>query len=138
MINIDEIEWDEWTHGEHYGVRSKCLSDSAGGQAIATRMQELDPGKQSTPLHFHTAEEEHLFIVEGECTLLHGEECVHMIAGDYACFMPGDDRGHALLNHSKEICRYLIIGQRDQKDTVVYPEEGQVHVKALDQIFYDN
>lgn len=138
MVNIDEIEWDEWSHGEEYASRSKRLSDAAGGRSVATQMKELDAGKQSSPLHFHTAEEEHLFLVEGEATLLQGDECVHLIAGDYVCFLPGDDRGHALLNHSGNVCRYLMIGQRDHRDSVVYPEEGQVHVKALDQIFYDD
>lgn len=138
LINIDEIEWDEWTFGKQYSARSKRLSDSAGGSAIATHMKELDAGKQSTPLHFHTAEEEHLFIVEGEVTLLQGDEYIHMIAGDYVCFLPGDDRGHALLNHTDAICRYLMIGQRDHRDSVVYPKEGQVHIKALDKIFNED
>ncbi|MGI9276455.1 MAG: cupin domain-containing protein [Endozoicomonas sp.] len=136
VVNIDEIEWEEWSHGDRYGSRSKHLGSAAGGRALGMVMLELSPGKQSSPLHLHTAEEEHIFLVEGEATLLHGEDCIHLSAGDYACFLPGtDQQAHALYNHSQEVCRFLVMGQRCKDDVVVYPEQNRVQVKALGKIY---
>ncbi|KEQ17592.1 cupin domain-containing protein [Endozoicomonas numazuensis] len=135
IANIEEIEWDEWQHGEQYGNRSKNLGKAAGSRSLGMRMIELSPGKQSSPLLFHTEDEEHIFLVEGEVTLLEGDEQSHLIAGDYVCFLPGEGIGHALLNHSETVCRFLVMSQNSQSDIVVYPEHNRMLVKALGQVF---
>ena len=59
-----------------------------------------------------------------------------MTAGDYVCFLPGKgEQPHALYNHSQEVCRFLVMGQRCKDDVVVYPEQNRIQVKALGQIY---
>ena len=135
IANIEEIKWDEWQHGDQFGTRSKNLGRAAGAQNLSMRMVELEPNKQSSPLLFHTEDEEHIFLVEGEATLLEGDEQSRLVAGDYACFLAGEEIGHALLNHSETVCRFLIFSQNNPSDIVVYPEHNRMLVKALGQVF---
>lgn len=135
VVNINDIEWDEWSHDNTFGTRSKNLGRASGARDLGIQMVELEPGKQSSPLLYHTAEEEHIFIVEGEATLLEGDEVSHLMAGDYICFLPCDDRGHALFNHSDQVCRFLLLNQHNKDDVVVYPDQNRMLVKALGQVF---
>lgn len=52
-----------------------------------------------------------------------------MKAGDYVCFPAGQKVGHSLYNHTDAPCRYIIIGERNPNDVIVYPESGRVSVR---------
>ncbi|WP_292444257.1 hypothetical protein [Mesorhizobium sp.] len=52
-----------------------------------------------------------------------------MNAGDYVCFPAGQKVGHSLYNHTNAICRYLLVGERNPHDVIVYPESGRVGVR---------
>jgi uncharacterized cupin superfamily protein len=74
-------------------------------------------------------EEEHLLMVEGSATLRLGEQSFELSAGSFVCFPAGQKAGHALINNSAAACRYLIIGERNPHDVIVYPESGRVSVR---------
>jgi uncharacterized cupin superfamily protein len=38
---------------------------------------------------------------------------------------------HLFRNSFEEPCRYLMIGERQRDDVVVYPDEEQMHVRLL-------
>ena len=92
-------------------------------------MEELAPGKQTYPSHYHMLEEEHLLILEGKATLRLGEETYDLSAGDFTCFPAGQKAGHTLVNNTDSVCRYLIIGERNPNDVVVYTDSGRVGVR---------
>jgi uncharacterized cupin superfamily protein len=52
-----------------------------------------------------------------------------MSSGDYVCFPAGQKVGHSLINTSDKVCRYLIIGERNDMDVVVYTDSGRVGVR---------
>ena len=76
-------------------------------------------------------EEEHALILEGEATLLLGDERYPMKAGDYVCFPAGQKVGHSLLNSGTGPCSYLMIGERSPHDVCVYPDSNKLAVNAL-------
>lgn len=98
-------------------------------------MEELPPGKQSSPAHYHLLEEEHLLVLEGQMTLRLGEQTYEMSAGDYACFPAGQATAHTLINKSTAPCRFLIIGEHNPNDVVVYPDSGKVLVRATQEVY---
>ena len=60
-----------------------------------------------------------------------GEKEYILSAGHYVCFPAGQKVGHALINHTTEPCRYLIIGNPQPHDVAVHTDTGRVAVKLL-------
>ena len=58
-IRIDSIPWREWGRGTRFASRFRVLSDTRGEdkRKIGVAYEELPPGKQSVPLHYHMIEE---------------------------------------------------------------------------------
>ncbi|MEJ6784187.1 cupin domain-containing protein [Aminobacter sp. Piv2-1] len=124
-----EAPLELFSHGERFGSSFRHLSNFAGGTHVGVALEELAPGKETNPSHYHMLEEEHAFILEGSLTLKLGQRRHVMKAGDYVCFPAGQKVGHSLYNHTDAPCRYLIIGERNPSDVIVYPESGRVSVR---------
>jgi uncharacterized cupin superfamily protein len=125
-FNVDEVPWDEWSEGIRFGSRVKRLGKHGGGSRVGVLIEELAPHKQSVPLHWHSREEEHIWVLAGRATLRLGDARHPIKAGDYVCFPAGRALGHCMVNDSDEPCRYLVIGERSPDDVCVYPDSGKV------------
>jgi uncharacterized cupin superfamily protein len=103
--------------------RSKrALGDAFGLSRYGVNLVELSPGTWSSQRHWHTHEDEFVFVVSGELTLITdaGEQTLRpgMVAG----FPAGDTNGHHLINKSSAVASYLEVGDRNPKDEVFYPD----------------
>jgi uncharacterized cupin superfamily protein len=132
-ISSDNVAWEEFSEGTKFAIRYRHLTSAAVGPdyRVGFAIEELGPGKQSVPAHYHMLEEEHLFILEGSLTLRLGEGTHEMKAGDYACFPAGQKAGHCLINNTAKVCRYIIAGERNANEVVVYTDSNKVLVRAL-------
>ena len=128
-----DVAWTEWSEAPRFGVRYRHLSRAAMGDnyRVGVAIEELGPGKQSSPAHYHIVEEEHVYILEGALTVRIGADTHEMKAGDYVCFPAGQKAGHCLINNSGAICRYVIVGERNPNEVVVYTDTNKVLVRAL-------
>ena len=72
--------------------------------------------------HFHTLEDELVYVLEGEVTLVTDEGEQILTAGTCAGFAGGARNGHQLVNRSDRPARYLEISNRDPADRVIYPD----------------
>ena len=88
------------------------LGDEAGLTQFGVNLLRLAPGTWSSQRHWHTAEDEFVYVVEGEVTLLTdaGEEVLR--AGDAAGFKANDPNGHCLQNRSGRDAVVLEVGTR--------------------------
>ncbi len=120
---------EAFSQGERFGSSFRHLSSFGGGDHVGVALEELAPGKESNPSHYHMLEEEHAYILEGALTLRLGARAYVMKAGDYVCFPAGQKVGHSLFNHTDAQCRYLIIGERNPNEVIVYPESGRVSIR---------
>jgi uncharacterized cupin superfamily protein len=127
----DELPWEDDSHGERFAIRFRSLTDFGGGSHVGVSLEELAPGKQACPAHYHMLEEEHVYVLAGELTVRLGEERYRLGPGDYVCFPAGQKVGHALLNDGDAPCRFLMIGERDPNEVVVYPDSGRVGVRLM-------
>ena len=130
---IAEVPWEEFLHGERFGMRFQHLSSYGGGTQIGVANEVLAPGRQANPTHYHLLEEEHVLVLEGSLTLRLGDKSYVMSAGHYVCFPAGQKVGHSLYNHTAEPCRYLIIGNPHPHDVAVDTENGRVSVKLMSE-----
>ena len=83
---------------------------------------DLSPGAWSSQRHWHTHEDEFVYILAGELTLVTdtGEEI--LTAGMIAGFKAGAENGHHLINLGESTASYLEIGTRAREDEVFYPD----------------
>lgn len=132
-IASETVAWEKTQIGTNFGGRAKHLTYAATGAdyRVGLLIESPDPGKRLCPRHYHMLEEEHALILEGEVTLLLGDERHVMTAGDYVCFPAGRKIGHSFLNSGTGECRYLMIGARDPNEVCVYPDSNKMAVGAL-------
>lgn len=98
------------------------LGDSSGLSDFGVNLLRLPPGAWSSQRHWHTAEDEFVFVVEGEVVLItdSGEEILR--AGDSAGFKAGVKDGHHLQNRSPRDAIVLEVGSRKEEDEGEYSD----------------
>ena len=100
----------------------RALGDQLGLKKIGVNRTTLAPGKESSMRHWHTHEEEFVYVLEGEVVLrTDGGEQV-LTAGTCAGFAAGAKDGHQLINRSDRPAVYLEISNRDGEDYVYYSD----------------
>jgi uncharacterized cupin superfamily protein len=90
----------------------------------------VPPGRTAWPRHWHAANEEALFILEGEGTLRIGEALVQVRAGDYASLLAGPEHAHALVNTGTQPLRYLCMSTTIKVEVAGYPDSGKIGAMA--------
>ena len=132
-ISSDDVPWTESRDVPRFGLRWRHLTRAALGEDyhVGIAIEELAPGMQSAPAHWHVHEEEHVYILEGALTARIGDRRFPMRAGDYVCFPAGQQAGHCLINETDAPCRYVIVGERNPNEVVVYTDSNKMLVRAL-------
>jgi uncharacterized cupin superfamily protein len=110
----------------------RALGDALGLTKIGVNLTTLPPGKESSMRHFHTREDELVFIIEGEVVLRTDEGEQVLTAGMCAGFPAGSQNGHQLVNRSDRPARYLEIINRDPEDRAEHPDVDLAYRKAPD------
>ena len=119
-VRASELDWTVWYAGTSREIRGKALCDVGGAAKVGVGLLELPPGSDTSPAHWHTEEEEHLYVLSGRLTLHLGERRFELGPGGYVCFPAGQAEKHQLRNEGAEPARYLMIGERIASDRVVY------------------
>ena len=126
-VNADDLSWTT-SEAADATWRRKRLGEAAGGDDLGCSLYELPPGDRSWPYHYHTANEEALYVLSGEGTLrLDGDE--HPLRpGEYAAF-PADASGaHRVVNDGDAVLRYLVVSTMREPDVTVYPDSDKFGV----------
>jgi uncharacterized cupin superfamily protein len=102
-------------------VRNR-LGDAAGLTDFGVNLLRLPPGTWSSQRHWHTAEDEFVYVLEGEVVLVTdaGEETLR--PGHCAGFKAGVEDGHHLQNRSQTDVVLLEVGSRRAEDAGDYPD----------------
>lgn len=98
------------------------LGAAAGLTGFGVNLCRLAPGTWSSQRHWHSLDDEFIFVLEGEVTLVTdaGEEVLK--AGDCAGFKAGDGDGHHLQNRSDREAVVLEVGTNQPGGTAEYPD----------------
>lgn len=131
IVHAPDLPWQAGGNGARYVFQRKSLGQPAGGHKIGTSLYELPPGKSDFPHHYHHANEEALYVLEGEGTLELGEKnpSKHSIrSGDYVALPVGPDHCHRVTNTSDAPLRFLCISTMDSPEVAVYPETNKVGI----------
>ncbi len=104
------------------GRNKRVLGDALGLTHYGVNLVELGPGVWSSQRHWHSAEDEFVYVVSGELTLITDAGRQVLSAGMVAGFPAGNADGHHLVNASDETAVYLEVGDRGDDDEVRYPD----------------
>lgn len=99
------------------------LGDAAGLNQFGVNLLRLEPGTWSSQRHWHSAEDEFVWVLEGEVVLVDDSGETVLRAGDCAGFKAGEPNGHHLVNRSGLEAVMLEVGGRaPDRDAVDYPD----------------
>ncbi len=106
----------------HDGLEKRKLGDAAGLRNFGVNLTHLAPGAGSAQRHWHTKQDEFIYVLEGELVLISDAGEQVLTAGMAAGFPAGAADGHQLVNKSDRPASYLEIGDRTKGDEVDYPD----------------
>jgi uncharacterized cupin superfamily protein len=101
-------------------------SDAGELTQYGAYVETLGPGAQPPEQHWHEKEDEFLYVVAGELTVIEDDVESVLHAGDAACWPAGVPIAHTVANRSAAPCTYVIVGTRTTHDVCHYPESGRV------------
>jgi uncharacterized cupin superfamily protein len=128
-VNERDLEWTETDRGETR-FRRKKLANAAGLDDLGASLYELPPDASSWPYHFHTANAEAVYVLDGTGLLRtpDGEERVE--SGDFCAFPATPEGAHRLHNDGEEPLRFLAVSTMRDPDVTVYPDSEKIGVYA--------
>ncbi|TYT61206.1 cupin domain-containing protein [Natrialba swarupiae] len=128
-INEDDLEWTEYDRGESR-FRRKQLSEAADADDLGCSLYELPPGERSWPYHYHTGNDEAVFVLDGEGVLRCEDGETSLEAGDFVAFPTAEEGAHQIVNDGDAPLRYLMVSTMNEPDITVYPEMDKIGVYA--------
>ena len=104
------------------GRERKRLGNAVGLNQFGVNLVTLRAGAWSSQRHWHRNEDEFVYVLEGEITLVedHGE--IVLKPGDTAGWKAGSRIGHCLINRTQQDAVYIEVGTRAPHETAVYPD----------------
>lgn len=105
------------------GRSKQALGNAAGLTQFGVNLTRLAPGAISALKHWHENEDEFVFILEGEATLVEDQTETRLCAGEAAGFKAGERIGHQIANRSQADVVYLEIGTRASREQAHYPDD---------------
>jgi uncharacterized cupin superfamily protein len=104
------------------GRHRRRLGDHAGLKNFGVNLTRLDPGAESSMRHWHAKQDEFIYVIEGEITLVTDAGRQRLGPGMAAGFPAGKADGHQLVNETETPVLYLEIGDRTPDDSAGYPD----------------
>jgi uncharacterized cupin superfamily protein len=104
------------------GREKRALGDALGLGDFGVNLVTLPPGAMSALRHWHSHEDEFVYVLEGAPTLVTEAGEQSLGPGMAAGFPKGAADGHHLINRTGEPVLYLEVGTRHPADEAEYPD----------------
>ena len=100
----------------------RALTEALGLTQFGANVTTIEPGAMSSHRHWHAQEDELIYMLSGELTLVTNEGERLLKAGMVAGFPRADGNGHQLVNKGTSPATYLEIGTRSPDEDVTYSD----------------
>lgn len=134
VFSVGDVPRTHWGAGEKFEGTYRSLGAFGRSERVGVHLEEVPPGKWNSTFHWHTHEEEHFYVLEGQGLMRVGRKEYKVGPGDYVVFPPNGRAGHAIKNVGRKPLRYLVIGTRETGDVCVYPDSGKVAIGPLHKV----
>ncbi|MEO8443660.1 MAG: cupin domain-containing protein [Gammaproteobacteria bacterium] len=126
VVNLAELPPGSFEKGTRFALANRVLGRATGARGIGCSWYEVPPGKTAFPNHYHCANEESIYVLDGTGTLRIGADEVQVGPGDYATFPVGPAHTHQLLNTGESPLRYLCFSTLLPTEVVGYPDSRKI------------
>jgi uncharacterized cupin superfamily protein len=130
VTHLNEVEPRVVDKGR-FAFSAKRIGPSSGAKSLGISWYEVPAGKTAFPRHYHCANEEGVFILEGQGEARIGQDTVAVGAGDYIAYLPGPEHAHSLMNTGQGPLRYICISTMLTTEIVGYPDSKKFGVVGL-------
>ncbi len=134
VFQVAEVPRTRWSAGSKFGGVYRELGKFGRSERVGVNLETVPAGRWNSTFHWHTHEEEHFYILEGEGLMRVGRREVKVRAGSYVVFPPDGRAGHAIRNPGRAPLKYLVIGTRESGDVCVYPDSKKVMIRPLRKV----
>lgn len=100
----------------------RVLGDYFGLEDFGVNLVTLPPGAWSSQRHWHTHEDEFLYVLEGTPTLVTDDGEIPLRPGSIAGFRASSGNGHCVVNKGTTTAKFIVVGSRKQDDDVYYSD----------------
>jgi uncharacterized cupin superfamily protein len=129
IVNLAEVVVDPESH-PRYASAWRELGRAAGSLRTGLNYVEVEPGNLGTPFHCHSTEEEIFAVLDGEGTLLLGDERIPVRRGHVVARPPGTRVAHAFEAGNAGLT-YLAYGTREPNDIAYYPRSNKIYWRGV-------
>lgn len=126
VTNINEVEPRVVEKGKKFAFTAKRVGSASGASALGCGYFEVPPGRTAFPHHYHCANEEGVYIIEGQGEARIGQDTVAVGPGDYIAYLPGPEYPHSLKNTGNGLLKYLCISTMLLTEIVGYPDSKKL------------
>ncbi len=112
------------------GRSKRALGDFFGLRNFGVNLTRLAPGAASALRHAHSRQDEFVYVLQGEPTLLTDAGATRLAPGQCAGFIAGSGDAHCLRNDGSAEVLYLEVGDRSDGDLVSYPDDDLAAVRV--------
>ena len=106
------------------------IGNASGLKDFGVNLMHLPPGSWSSQRHWHTHEDEFVYVLHGELTLIEDNGEMLLRAGECAAFPKNSGNGHHLINQSNATAIYLEVGSRQPEDVTWCSDIDMVSANA--------
>jgi uncharacterized cupin superfamily protein len=114
------------------------LGNAGGLQDFGINLMQLPPGGWSSQRHWHSHEDEFVYVLSGELVLVEDAGETQLRTGDCAAFPKNSGNGHHLINRSEMTAIYLEVGSRWPADLTTCSDVDMISANADGRFVHKN
>lgn len=124
------LAWERTTHGDTFAIDRKRLSRATDAMELGCSLYRIDSGKRAWPFHYHTANEEAMFILDGWGHIRTDGDPIPVEPGTFVSFPSNKGGSHQVINEGDEPLRYLCFSTMNEPDVVIYPDSEKIGLRV--------
>lgn len=133
IVNVNAVEPSRVARSQVARTR-RNLGVAAGSVTTGLQHVEVDPGKESAPLHCHSLEHELFVILHGDGVLVLDDEVETPVRGGHVVSRPAGTGIAHLFRAGSSGLTYLAYGTREPGDNCFYPRSNKIAFRGLNVI----
>ncbi|MCH8327812.1 MAG: cupin domain-containing protein [Candidatus Marinimicrobia bacterium] len=128
FVGVGQLPWHDILKDGRLMFQRQFLGRSAGATQFGASLYLIPPGGQLWTYHYHHAEEEAIYVLEGKGSVRLPAGKTALQAGDYLALPVGPDGAHLVLADAGEPLRLLAVSTLHDIDVVSHPDSGKIGV----------
>lgn len=129
IVNEEDIIQKHKNEHYLYSYSKREITSRKDFEQCYVATYEIPPKKSNYPLHYHTANTEVFYVIQGKGILVTSDGQKAIKQGDFIVCPPTEKSAHKIINISEnEVLKYIDFDTTISPDIVHYPDSGKVGI----------